>query len=148
MADTKFKRILCPIDGSSRSYLALNYAIELAKTNNATVKLVFVVNQKLVKYLSIYKESDPIDIYERITKLGESIIQKAKIETNCEYCDFPIEEYILKGDPVQEIVKFANENADLIIISPHNKSRGEKAIIGNVTSGIIQNCSIPVLIIP
>jgi len=54
---------------------------------------------------------------------------------------------ILEGDPVDEILSFAdNERADLIVMGSRGRGALAGALLGSVSSGVIQHASVPVLI--
>jgi nucleotide-binding universal stress UspA family protein len=148
MEQLNYKKILCPLDGSKKSNEALKYALKLGKIFNSNIILIFVVNEEYLKQIHIYQGEDLEEIHKRFIELGKTYFQKAKEEAKNESYNFSIEDHILRGNPAEEIIKFAKENADLVIMALRNTSYLAGNVIGHVTERVIKFCGIPVLVLP
>lgn len=52
------------------------------------------------------------------------------------------------GHPIRKIISIAEAgNYDFVIIGTHGNGKLENAIIGSVSSGVIRNCTKPVLVV-
>jgi nucleotide-binding universal stress UspA family protein len=74
-----------------------------------------------------------------------NILLKAKKQARAE--GFEVETLLLDGDPVQQIVKTANDkHFDLIVMGARGVSKLTELFLGSVSSGVLKNASCPVLI--
>lgn len=145
------KNILVPTDLSKTSSLALKYAVDIARKNNANIHLLhvsflpsFYVNS-LDNYSLHSKElRNAIDRIKSITesKLKEFIKFSSVDSTN-----------ILSGVKMgysvhDEILSYAEKlNPGLIIVGDHSERKGSLFKIGSNTERIIRTTQIPVLVV-
>lgn len=136
------KKILCPIDHSECSYLALKYAISLALKDEAKLYLMHVVDSRLYD-TEIYKFSpykpDKIDMpgihTELIKSLPEGTTDVLEVET-----------IVVTGVPFQEIINAADEKgADIIVIGTHGRTGLSHAMMGSVAEKVVRKAPCPVL---
>ncbi len=136
------KKILCPVDHSECSYLALKYAISLALKDEAKLYLMHVIDTRLYD-TEIYKFSpyklDEIDmdkIHEDLIKsLPEGTMDVLEVET-----------IVIKGIPFHEIITAATEiGADLIVIGTHGRTGLSHVVMGSVAEKVVRKASCPVL---
>jgi nucleotide-binding universal stress UspA family protein len=135
------KRFLVAIDGSEGSDAAIDEALELAQEVGAQVTFAVVRrpppsllgNPYYGRLLSteVAKASATIDA---ATNKALQVGVDAQGE-------------ILEGDSVDEILSFAdNERADLIVMGSRGRGALAGALLGSVSSGVVQHASVPVLI--
>ncbi len=136
------KKILCPVDHSECSYLALKYAISLALKDEAKLYLMHVIDSRLydteIYKFSPYKlnEADMSKIHEDlIESLPEGTTDVLKVET-----------IVVKGIPFHEIINAATEiNADIIVIGTHGRTGLSHMMIGSVVEKVVRKAPCPVL---
>jgi nucleotide-binding universal stress UspA family protein len=136
------KKILCPVDHSECSYLALKYAISLALKDEAKLYLMHVIDTRLYD-TEIYKFSpyklDEIDM----NKIHEDLI-KSLPEGTMDVLE--VETIVLKGIPFHEIINAATEiGADLIVIGTHGRTGLSHVVMGSVAEKVVRKASCPVL---
>ena len=135
------KQFLVPIDGSEGSNAAIDEALDLAQEVGAHVTFAFV--RKPPSSLLGYP------YYERLLS-AELAKARATIDAaGSKALDAGIDSRseILEGDPVDEILSFAdNERADLIVMGSRGRGALAGALLGSVSSGVAQHASVPVLI--
>ncbi|MBE7447111.1 MAG: universal stress protein [Planctomycetia bacterium] len=136
------KKILCPVDHSECSYLALKYAISLALKDEAKLYLMHVIDTRLYD-TEIYKFSpykfDEIDM----NKIREDLI-KSLPEGTTDVLE--VETIVIKGIPFYEIVNSATEiGADLIVIGTHGRTGLSHVVMGSVAEKVVRKASCPVL---
>jgi universal stress protein A len=139
------QRILCPTDFSHFTDAALSYASSLAEESGAKL---------FIAHVDEYREAD--------AALGEAAIahtapwsvvdrsevrrQLEKVQPTLSHVTF--ERRYLKGDPVREIVAFAErEQIDLIVMGSHGRTGLPRLLMGSVAEGVARRAPCPVLIV-
>ncbi|MBI4764025.1 MAG: universal stress protein [Deltaproteobacteria bacterium] len=144
-------KILLPTDGSKTALKAAKYAVDLAKKFKASIIILSVIDQGAMIGQTVPARKtarhiiEPIEDYLKEAAEGfAGIIKKV-----CDEDRVKSETVIVKGHPVEEILKMAGRvKADLIIMGSHGRSALAAAILGSVTYGVIHKESkIPVLIV-
>ena len=144
-------KILLPTDGSKTSQKAARFASDLAKMSKASIIILSVIdhNTMIGQTVPARKTArhliEPIEDYLReATESFVGIIKKI-----CDEKKVKSEQVIVRGHPVEEILKAAQRTkADLIIMGSHGRSALTAALLGSVTYGVIHKESkIPVLIV-
>ena len=142
--ETTIKKVLVPIDFSDYSKSALKYAVNFAKSFNAEIILVYVVEPVIyppdfsmgqIAMPSINTEWDD-RAKDELQKLAKSeIIGAVKVKT-----------IIKTGKPFVEIIETAKEeNVDLIIIATHGRSGVEHILFGSTAEKVVRKAPCPVL---
>ena len=135
------KQFLGPIDGSEGSNAAIDEALDLAQEVGAHVTFAFV--RKPPSSLLGYP------YYERLlsTELARARATIDAATTKALQIGVDAQSEILEGDPVDEILSFAdNDGADLIVMGSRGRGALAGALLGSVSSGVAQHASVPVLI--
>lgn len=139
------KNILCPIDYSVYSEMALKYAIEFAEKYQAKLYLMHVLD------IRVYDINDP-DLYnvniideETIHKLRERLLKCVNEDAKNK---ISVEAIIIQGVPFAEIIKAAKEcKIDLIVLGTHGRTGLSHAIMGSVAEKVVRKAPCPVLTI-
>ena len=139
------KNILCPIDYSIYSEMALKYAIEFAEKYGAKLYLIHVLD------IRVYDINDP-ELYnvnivdkETLDKLKERLLKCVNEDTKGK---IPVEAVIIQGVPFVEIIKASKEyNIDLIVLGTHGRTGLSHAIMGSVAEKVVRKAPCPVLTI-
>ena len=139
------KNILCPIDYSVYSEMALKYAIEFAEKYQAKLYLVHVLD------IRVYDINDP-DLYnvnivdeETINKLRERLLKCVNEDTKSK---ISVEAIIIQGVPFAEIISTAKERKiDLIVLGTHGRTGLSHALMGSVAEKVVRKAPCPVLTI-
>ncbi|MDR4503907.1 MAG: universal stress protein [Candidatus Scalindua sp.] len=141
----KIKKILCPVDFSGSSNLAVEYAKELASLLNARLYLLHVVEQLHGNERYLILQITPQEIAEKVKKEAEerltSIARKIKKLPE-------IKTEVREGKAFVEIVKTARkDDIDLIIMGSHGRTGLSHALIGSVAERVARKAHCPVLIV-
>ncbi|GJQ24190.1 MAG: universal stress protein [Planctomycetia bacterium] len=139
------RNILCPIDYSVYSEMALKYAIEFAEKYQAKLYLMHVLD------IRVYDINNP-ELYninivdeETIEKLRERLLRCVNEDTRGR---ISVEALIIQGVPFAEIIKVSKEyGIDLIVIGTHGRTGLSHAIMGSVAEKIVRKAPCPVLTI-
>ena len=142
--ESTINKVLVPIDFSDYSKSALRYAVNFAKSFNAEIILIYVVEPVIyppdfsmgqIAMPSINTEWDD-RAKDELQKLAKSeIIGAVKVKT-----------IIKTGKPFVEIIETAKEeNVDLIIIATHGRSGVEHILFGSTAEKVVRKAPCPVL---
>ena len=142
--ETKIKKVLVPIDFSDYSKSALKYAINFAKSFDAEIILVYVVEPIIyppdfsmgqIAMPSINTEWDE-RAKDELTKLAKNEIAGVN----------SVKTVIKTGKPFVEIIETAKEeDVDLIIIATHGHSGVEHILFGSTAEKVVRKAPCPVL---
>ena len=118
-------KILLPVNNSKGSDMAIETAINFAKSYKLNVEIV-----------SVPEGNKPIDEVENILKKTKEKFSKNRIRTSTKLID---------GTPVNSIIDYAKDNSIIILgVSPKNSIM--KYFFGSKPLSIAQKCNCPVLI--
>ena len=137
------KRILTPIDGSSRSQQAVERAAEMAETFHAKIILLHV-RQKVPDILG---EPYYQKVLNQFMDKAELIVAPLKQRLEEEGVDHEV--LILEGDPAKAILVAAeDEKCDLIVMGTRGLSDFIGMTIGSVSHKVLHGTNCMVLLVP
>jgi nucleotide-binding universal stress UspA family protein len=136
-----FTRILCAIDFSDSSKLALDYAISLARKNGAALTLTHVLETR-----PLYADFAPavtIDIdawtREARARLHAMVPDAARASVN-------VTEIVHEGKPYREILQLAKTlDVDLILLGVRGRGAADMFFFGSTTHHVIREARCAVL---
>jgi len=130
-------RIVIPVDKTEISRMAVEKGVDMAKLLGVDVAIIsiddsrqFIASTALGNKLRKEHEA----VLEELKKTAETKQVNAKTE-------------IIVGDtPVDEIVKFVNDD-DLIVMATHQKKGLERFVLGSVSEEVLKrvNCNVMIL---
>lgn len=149
----KINKILLTMDGSESSFRASEYAIHLARVEEAEILLLHVLENirpggviglrarygdaKIVRGFLNYSEKVARHWMEKVEKeaISNSVKLKAEIVLD-------------ESSKAEEILKYADKNkVDVIILGTRGLTRFKKLISGSVANAVLANSKCPVLIV-
>jgi nucleotide-binding universal stress UspA family protein len=144
-----YKQILVPVDGSDTSNFALKEAIKLAKEQQASLRIIHVVDETTV-YMMVETPYPIADYLKMMREAGQKVLST---------CAMTAQEASIKADTklvvieslTQRICDAVNEEAkrwpaDLIVIGTHGRRGFNHLLLGSVAEGVIRLATKPVLI--
>ncbi len=147
----EIKKVVTPVDFSDNSKLIAESAGYLAGKFNASMYLVFIV-QNFEDYSGFFVPQMTLPTLEG--ELAESA--EVKMASFCgemvEYCkNAGVKELnykVFMGDVGEKIVEYANEiEADLIVMGTHGYKGLEKIMFGSVADKVVRAANCPVMTI-
>lgn len=134
------QKILVPVDGSSNSNIALDYALSMAKALDSKLFVLTVVDLFPETVTPLLEEK----LRAEATVFLESARQKATVENvSCET------DLHVGGRPFEVIVGKAQDiGADLVVMGAQGRSGLGWLLMGSVTERVIGHASCPVLVVP
>lgn len=148
--ESNFKRILIAIEDSPFSAKATRIGFNLAKTLNAKVALLNVIDPPSTSYTGDPLLGQQPLIIPEIAQLQEEA-SKAVLERFRELWsgEQELTTFSQIGNPRLEILATAEEwKADLIILGTHGRTGFDHFISGSVAEGVARRSLCPVLIVP
>ena len=146
-----FKRILVAVDASETSDLALQAAIRLASEQQASLRIAHVIDTTDINSMGS-EYLDPSGMLERLTKNGQSILDKAEAAATA--AGVAAETSLVKIEAMNQRISEAIANeaeawpADLIVIGTHGRRGLTRLFLGSVAEGAARLATKPVLLIP
>ncbi len=142
-----FRHILIPIDGSALSEKALRNGLGLAKSLNARVTVLTVVEPFHVLSLAPQQLADTEAAYKRHAYAAATAVlteaDKLAQEMSVAYETLRLEH----DDPHQAIIDTAEKKGcDLIAMSSHGRRGVAAVVLGSVTAKVLTRSSVPVLV--
>jgi nucleotide-binding universal stress UspA family protein len=135
--------VLCPIDYSDHSRVALRYAALIADHFGARLLLVTVNDLLLVQAAAMAYDAEYLQLQSR-EDLRE-FYRNTNLPSAAGADDVTYD--VRTGKPAPEILKAAADgHADLIVIGTHGLSGARKAFFGATTERVLRETTVPVLI--
>ncbi len=143
------KNVLCPIDGSPSSKIALEYGLFVAKHfgGRAHVLHVWHVSTHIRPDLSVWLETQG---QQPVSKVVEA---EARAETQRFLAAIPeaagVEVHVLEGEPWRVITEKAEQDGfDIIVMGTHGRSGFAHLALGSVAERVVRHAPCPVLTVP
>ena len=141
----EIKRILLPVVFSDNDSLAAGYARQIAMCAGAEVDLIHVT-----PHIDFISEDILQAVYtshvgyekEFADKLMDAFIEKSLSGVNVRRKE------VLKGQPVDEILKYAKENQiNMVVLPTHTRKGPEALFVGSVAERVTKRAHCPVLLV-
>jgi len=140
-----FKRIVVAYDGSDHAMKALITAIELAKAFNSKLDVVEVVDTAAL--LGMGFAPIPSEVIAQIYNKAQNDVEQAKKKAQ-EAGVKDVTSQVLEGDPATSLIEYASRNgADLIVMGSRGLSTFKRLVLGSVSSKVVQESRVPVLVV-
>lgn len=140
-----FKKILVAYDGSDHAARALDIGIDLAKRYEAKLDIVEVVDTAALLGMGV--APIPGEVIQQVYNKAKSDIDNAKAKAQNQGVK-DVEGVVLEGDPATAILEYAGKNGvDLIVTGSRGLSTFKRIILGSVSTKLVQEAKIPVLVV-
>jgi len=140
-----FKKILVAYDGSDHAIRALDIAIDIAKKYEAKLDIVEVVDTAALLGMGV--APIPGEVIQQVYNKAKNDVDSAKSKAQQQGVK-EVESVVLEGDPATAILEYASKNGvDLIVTGSRGLSTFKRIILGSVSTKIVQDSKIPVLVV-
>jgi nucleotide-binding universal stress UspA family protein len=142
------RTILLPTDFSECGNYALSYAASLARTFNASIICLNVI-EPIVPTVGYSGMTEPLPIADIAEQLEDSAERELPKLAECDECSgLNVEEVVVHGEAASEIVRVAKErSADLIVISSHGRTGLGRILFGSTAEAVVRHATCPVLVV-
>ncbi len=144
-----YERILVPVDGSETSRLGLKEAIRLARSLNARIRLIHIVN-KLPWITPAELSAGTVQaLVDQLHSSGECILHDSVAEVRA--AEVAVDSRLIEamgseaGDCIIE--EAASWPADLIVCGTHGRRGVRRALMGSDAEHVLRRSSVPVLMV-
>ena len=139
-------KIIVPIDFSTNSKNALEYASALAQATKSTIKLVHIIRP--TTYNAVIVGIMAEEVAEK-KAAGVKEINNMIHDLNIKYKAVIYDYEIYEGETQAEIIRCSIDNrANLIIMGTHGATGFKKLFFGSNTASVIEQSACPVMAIP
>ncbi len=138
-----FDTVVVATDGSESVSRAVDCTLDLARTFDATVHALYVIDESRVDPLP---EKLRDDVRGALDEQGVEAIDEI-VDTNAE-CENPIrlETAVRAGRPEEQIVGYVRDiDADAVAMGTRGRSGEHSYLLGSVAERIVRTCPVPVL---
>jgi nucleotide-binding universal stress UspA family protein len=147
-ASPAFKRIICAVDFSTSSLLAVNWALELAQEADAKLTLLHSIEFPVALREVVFSTDADVDRLhaaaeaEYLRRLRALVPARARM-----YCTLTTR--VNEGKPAREIARVAAAaHADLIVMGVQGRGAVDLMVFGSNTHDVIRGAACPVLVVP
>jgi nucleotide-binding universal stress UspA family protein len=131
--------ILVPTDGSEGSLRAVDHALTLASSFDATLHAVYVVELN-----ALPAEFDAGDVFEDLEAEGRRALDA--VRERAEGTDVSVEARVGSGPPHRVILDYVDEHdVDLVVMATHGRTGLDRYLLGSVTEKVVRLADVPVL---
>jgi len=148
---TKFdpKRILCPVDYSEPSALALKYAVAGARVFDADLTVLHAVQIEPPPYFTKSETDQLLDQLRQALEYARADLTAfitRVLGKDPKLLNIQIQvSDALAAAAILEAIK--NDQADLVIMGTHGRSPAKRFLLGSVTETVLQQSPVPVFIV-
>lgn len=146
----RYKRIMAPLDGSSRAESALPLALRLAHSLNAELILVHAVPEPEFTDIGP-REPEDEELRERVLSRNESVARTylKRIRTRLADQGVIVGTAILSGGDPRHLLSRAiqDQHIDMVVMSSHGRSGHADMTTGSVASHLIAHTKAPLFIV-
>ncbi|WP_435078164.1 universal stress protein [Halococcus sp. AFM35] len=139
-----FDRILLPTDGSDPAKSAVEMALGLAETHDATLHVLFVVDPPASVSGVSEGFSGMDNLLDALEEEGHSTTNEIAEQARAR--DIETTAAVRRGNPHDDILSYADESdVDVIVMGTHGRTGVKRALLGSVTEDVVRHAEIPVL---
>ena len=140
-----YRTIVVPLDGSEAAESVLELAKNLAVRSGSTLTLLHVWGRTQDDHERLHRS-----YIERAAEMVERDIAQICETTACYFANrsATVVPVLLRGEPAEEIVKYAETNkASVILMTTHGRSGLTNPVMSDVTNRVVRNSLLPVWMI-
>ncbi|RLM57641.1 universal stress protein [Halobellus sp. Atlit-31R] len=139
-----YDQILVPTDGSDGTAQALDHALDVAATRDATIHAFSVVDKRL--YLAA-GEDQKAELKATMEQTAQDAV--AEVAEAAAAAGVDCTTTVRDGIPYRAILDYASDaDVDLIVMGTHGRSGRDKlANLGSVTERVVENAEVPILVV-
>jgi len=145
-----YRRLLCPVDASPCSGVALRAALDLAERFDARVLVLhaYSVPAHIEPGVLVWAAVGPRPIWQLAEEQATAEIEQLLAELG-DAGRARIDVHVEAGDPALSIVQATHrESIDLVVMGTHGRTGARRMVLGSVAERVVRLARCPVLVIP
>ncbi|RQH02525.1 universal stress protein [Natrarchaeobius oligotrophus] len=140
-----YDTILVPTDGSEKSNGALEHAIDLASTYDATLHAQYVVESSPAFSAELDPETED-EIYGSLFEAGRRAVEDVAARADDDDGVTDVETAVERGRPHEEILAHVDDaDVDLVVMATAGRTGASRELIGSVAERVVRSSPVPVL---
>ena len=141
------ERILIAVDGSPSGREAIEFGLQIAEKQNATVTFFYAIRPVgLSEWSADFSQGEVRSLPFQLDGDEQVMLDKASQQAAARGIHSNVE--IASGDPVSEIISHADAiNADLIVVGSRGQHEVAGSLLGSVSGGVLHEAPRPVLVV-
>ena len=147
MSDSRYQKIVVPLDGSGWSQRALPHALDIARSTHAEIILLHVFVPPLRQFTDQLALRDGDDQMQGLREQAKKYLIGVRSELRNE--SVQVRTHYMEGADVSHLIcNFVNsEDADLVVMSTRGRSGLGRLLYGSVAKSVVECIDVPVLLI-
>ncbi|MGH8635965.1 MAG: universal stress protein [Burkholderiales bacterium] len=144
-----YRKILVPIDGSNTSLLGLEHAIALASDQEASIRILNVVDEMVLTTMMVEPVAVPIgDVLESMRVEGRKTLDKAVARAQKAGVKAEAVQIASRGKPVSDVIvaDARRSRADVIVMGTHGRRGLNRLLLGSDAERVLHDAPVPVLL--
>lgn len=146
-----FKRILVPVDGSATSGQGLKTAIRMAKSGNAALVLLHVVDESALLLTGDYAGGAYIDrMFDEMRAAGRKLVASAVAAAKRQGVTARavlVENLGARRVADMIVAQARKQHADAIVIGTHGRRGVRRLVMGSDAEEVVRNAPVPVVLV-
>jgi nucleotide-binding universal stress UspA family protein len=133
--------VCLPTDGSAGMDRVIEHAVELARTHDATIHAIYVVNTASLSNLPLEASMDAVS--QSLHDEGRAAMNEVE---RLVPDDVDLETTTVEGSPAREIVDYVTRSScDIVVMGTHGRSGVDRLLLGSVAERVVRSSPVPVL---
>lgn len=144
-----YRRILVPVDGSTISLLGLEHALALAKDQRAQLRILHVVDERVLTTMMVEPVAVPLDdVLASMREEGRRILEKAQARAQKAGVRADAVQIASRGRPVSDVIlaEARRMRADVIVMGTHGRRGLNRLLLGSDAERVLRDSPVPVLL--
>ncbi len=136
-----FKKVVCPVDFSEPSKVALRRACELVVPDGGTLTVVHVIELPVA-----YRGQIPLDFAGEIDRLAREKLDEWVAEAG-KWTKATVTPVVRLGTPGAQVLHLIGEEpCDLVVVGSHGRTGIKRALLGSVAEKLARHAGCPVYV--
>lgn len=142
-----YDTVVFPTDGRKASETASDHALDLAEEHDASLYLVYVVEEAVLDVVqAVEDERSEKEIERELERGGRRVVDE--VAESARDRGLSVETEVRRGEPRDEIAGYSEEvDADLVVMGTEERPEEYRDVLGSTTERVLRASNTPVLVV-